>query len=139
MKQADKSNHKNKLMGNEELKYHQYLESLTPISKEKFKKKLKKVMDRYSRFLSACKKEYLISFNESHNRFKNIILSIVNARTELDYAEIIDNLEAILNDWETSLRAIKKEIRVKEQIKHIEQLKKERARKKTLLKPIKGR
>lgn len=123
-----------------EVEYLKYRESLTPISKDEFLSRLNQINKRFKKFSDTCKKEKIAPMDDSG--FGKIISNIKNAKDELDYAEIIDKLEAILDDEEIALNAVIEHIRgYKDEdiIKHIEQIKKERAERKLLLKSTKER
>lgn len=127
---------KKELKKQEKAAYKKYRKSLTPISKDEFMERLVKVMARYSKLLMFYKKNSFVYLDSSLNKFYKIISSIKTAKTGIDYAEIIDKSESLLDDWETVMKAIKQYMKIhknEEIMEHIEQLKKERAERKHVL------
>lgn len=133
-------NNKGRLALKKEVEYLKYRESLTPISKDEFLRRLNQINERFKNFSDTCKEEKIAPMDDLG--FGKIISNIKNAKDGLDYAEIIDKLEGILDDEEIALNTIIEHIRGhkdEDKIKHIEQLKRERAERKHLLQISKER
>ena len=133
-------NNKGRLALKKEVEYLKYRESLTPISKEEFLNRLNQINERFKKFSDTCKKEKIFPMDDWS--FGKIISNIKNAKDGLDYAEIIDKLEGILDDEEIALNATIEYIRGykdEDTIKHIKQLKEEREERKLLLNSSKER
>lgn len=95
-----------------EVQYKKYRESLTPLSKEEFLKRLQVINTRYEKYLESCKK-YDCKSLDNDKDFHQLLSRVEKAKDGLDYAEIIDKLEALINDleiiandWETRFAQI---------------------------------
>lgn len=82
-----------------EVQYKKYRDSLTPISKDEFLKRLKMINARYEKYMESCKK-YDLKPLDNDKDFHQLLSCVQKAKDGLDYAEIIDKMEAILNDFE---------------------------------------
>lgn len=93
----------------QKIEYRKYRKSLKPISKDEFRKRLTQIKNRVQKFIETCKKEDLFPMYDLG--LDKIISNVDNAKDELDYAEIIDKLENILNDEETTFNTVMKHIK----------------------------